>query len=94
MIIRRNLDAYRHQPTEVYLLVTRSVTFETSFDSKQLKLEPKLVSSISETKRLFGGFVYIETPSFGVSAKPKQTETKRNKPKTKGRTRPSGALFQ
>jgi hypothetical protein len=29
------------------------VSFETSFDSKQPKLEPKLVSALSETKRLF-----------------------------------------
>jgi hypothetical protein len=31
-------------------LVAR-VSFETSFDSKQPKLEPKLVSALSETKR-------------------------------------------
>ena len=31
----------------------RRVSFETSFDSKQPKLEPKLVSALSETKRLF-----------------------------------------
>jgi len=63
------------------------VSFETSFDSKQPKLEPKLVSALSETKRLFRLFrFYIETASFGVSIEPKQTEdqpkqteTKRNK---------------
>ncbi len=39
------------------------------------KLEPKLVSSLSETKRLFLLFrFYIETESFGVSIEPKQTE--------------------
>ncbi len=57
------------------------VSFETSFDSKQPKLEPKLVSALSETKRLFRLFrFYIETASFGVSIKPKLTETNRNKP--------------
>jgi hypothetical protein len=38
------------------------VSFETSFDLKQPKLEPKLVLALSETK------------SFGVSIEPKQTE--------------------
>jgi hypothetical protein len=51
------------------------VSFETSFDSKQPKLEPKLVSALSETKRLFRLFrFYTKTASFGVSIKPKQTE--------------------
>jgi hypothetical protein len=67
--------------------VPSRVSFETSFDSKQPKLEPKLVSALSETKRLFRLFrFYTETPSFGVSIEPKrtddqpkQTETKRNK---------------
>jgi hypothetical protein len=50
------------------------VSFETSFDSKQPKLEPKLVSALSETKRLFRLFrFYIETESFDVSIEPKQT---------------------
>ena len=41
------------------------VSFETSFDSKQPKLEPKLVSALSETKRLFRLFrFYTETESF------------------------------
>ncbi len=54
--------------------VTR-VSFETSFDSKQPKLEPKLVSALSETKRLFRLFrFYTETASFGVSIEPKQPE--------------------
>ena len=53
----------------------RRVSFETSFDSKQPKLEPKLVSALSETKCLFRLFrFYTETASFGVSIKPKQTE--------------------
>jgi hypothetical protein len=51
------------------------VSFETSFDSKQPKLEPKLVSALSETKRLFRLFrFYTETKSCGVSIEPKQTE--------------------
>jgi hypothetical protein len=50
------------------------VSFETSFDSQQPKLEPKLVSALSETKRLFWLFrFYTETESFDVSIEPKQT---------------------
>jgi hypothetical protein len=50
------------------------VSFETSFDSKQPKLEPKLVSALSETKRLFRLFrFYTETESYDVSNEPKQT---------------------
>jgi hypothetical protein len=38
------------------------VSFETSFNSNQPKLEPKLVSALSETKRLFRLFrFYTET---------------------------------
>ncbi len=41
----------------------------------QPKLEPKLVSALSETKRLFWLFrFYTETESFAVSIEPKQTE--------------------
>jgi hypothetical protein len=55
-------------------LLTR-VSSETSFVSKQLKLEPKLVSALSETRRLFQLFRFnIETGSFGVSKQPKQTK--------------------
>ncbi len=51
------------------------MSFETSFDSKQPKLEPKLVSALSETKRLFRLFrFYTKTESFDVSIEPKQTE--------------------
>ncbi len=51
------------------------MSFETSFDSKQPKLEPKPVSALSETKRLFRLFrFYTETESFDVSIEPKQTE--------------------
>jgi|LakMenE18May11ns_1017448.scaffolds.fasta_scaffold9078458_1 hypothetical protein len=37
------------------------VSFDTSFDSKLPKLEPKLVSAISETKRLFRLFRFYTT---------------------------------
>jgi hypothetical protein len=51
------------------------VSFETSFDSKQPKLELKLVTALSETKCLFRLFpFYTETESFDVSIEPKQTE--------------------
>jgi hypothetical protein len=51
------------------------VSSETSFDSKQPKLEPKLVSALFETRRLFRLFRFnIETASFGVSIGPKQTK--------------------
>jgi hypothetical protein len=51
------------------------VSFETSLDWKQPKLEPKLVSALSEIKRLFRLFrFYTKTASFGVSIEPKQTE--------------------
>ncbi len=54
--------------------ILHRVSFETSFDSKQPKLEPKLVSALSETKRLFRLFrFYTETESFDVSIEPKQT---------------------
>jgi len=54
--------------------VSPRVSFETSFDSKQPKLEPKLVSALSETKRFFRLFrFYTETESFDVSIEPKQT---------------------
>ncbi len=51
------------------------MSFETSFDSKQPKLEQKPVSALSETKRLFRLFrFYTETESFDVSIEPKQAE--------------------
>ncbi len=41
------------------------MSFEISFDSKQPKLEPKLVSALYETKRLFRLFrFYTETERF------------------------------
>ncbi len=55
----------------------QGVLRKTSFDSKQPKLEPKLVSALSETKPLFRLFRFCtETASFGVSIKPKQTVDK------------------
>jgi hypothetical protein len=51
--------------------VKTRVSFETSFDSKQ----PKLVSVLSETKRLFRLFrFYTKTESFNALIEPKQTE--------------------
>ncbi len=51
------------------------VSSETSFVSKHPKLKPKLVSALSETRRLFLLFrLNIETESFGVSKQPKQTK--------------------
>ncbi len=51
------------------------VSSETSFVSKQPKLEAKLVSALFETRRLFRLFRFnIETGSFGVSNQPKQTK--------------------
>ncbi len=56
------------------MIITR-VSFETIFDSKQPKLEPKLVLALSETKHLFRLFrIYTETESFDVTIEPKQTE--------------------
>jgi hypothetical protein len=46
--------------SQIYSFVTR-VSFETSFDSNQPKLEPKLVSALSETKKnvCFGCFASL-----------------------------------
>jgi hypothetical protein len=61
------------------------VSFETSSIRKQPKLEPKLVSALSETKRSFRLFrFYLETASFGVSIEPNQTENKPKQTETKG----------
>ncbi len=59
------------------------MSFETIFNSKQPKLEPKLVSALSET-RLFR--FYTETESFDVSIEPKQTEDQPKEERKKGRT--------
>jgi hypothetical protein len=62
-------------PPVLLLQLASRVSFETNFDSKQPKLEPKLVSALSETKRLFRLFrFYTETESFDVSIELKQTE--------------------
>ncbi len=51
------------------------VSFETRFDSKQPKLETKLVSALSETKRLLRLFrFYTETEISDVSIEPEQTK--------------------
>ncbi len=51
------------------------VSFETSLDSKQPKLKPKLVWALSETKPLFRLFRFYTKPeSFDVSNEPNQTE--------------------
>ncbi len=70
------------------------VSFEISFDSKQPKLEPKLVSALSETKGLFRLFrYYTETASFGVSIEPKQTEDQ-PKPGSESQDRYHSCAFQ
>ncbi len=64
----------RREYSERYIdwTVTARVSFETSVDSKQPKLEQKPVSALSETERLFRLFrFYIETAGFDVSIKPK-----------------------
>ncbi len=64
-------NQFLQKPQKIHL----RVSFETSFDSKQPKLEPKQVSALSEKKRLFRLFRFItETVSFDVSIEPKQTE--------------------
>ncbi len=51
------------------------VSSETSFVSKQPKLEPKLVSALAETRHLFWLFRFnIKTGSFAVLKQPKQTK--------------------
>jgi hypothetical protein len=68
------LIGYRQLSEQCIRIVGCRVSFETSFDPKQPKLESKLVSALSETKRLFRLFrFYTETASFGVSIEPKQT---------------------
>jgi hypothetical protein len=62
------------QYSSLYCLRSR-ISFETTFDSKQPELEPKLVSAIFETKHLFWLFhFYTQTESFGVSIELNQTE--------------------
>jgi len=60
------------------------VSSETSFDSKQPKMKPKLVSALSETKHLFWLVrFFTETASFCVSIELKQRKANRNKQKRK-----------
>jgi hypothetical protein len=55
------------------------VSFETSFYLKQPKLEPKLVSALSETKRFSRLFLfYTETESFGVLIEPNKQKSNQN----------------
>ncbi len=57
------------------------VSFETNFDSKQPKLEPKL--ALSETKRLFGLFrFYTCAADFSLLNLPKGKSLGRSKPAT------------
>jgi hypothetical protein len=71
MTLRCREFSFKHSMADSW---TR-VSFESSFNSKQPKLEPKLVSALSETKRLFRLFhFYTETESFDVSIEPKQTK--------------------
>jgi len=64
---------------QINLIVSSRVSSETSFDSKQPKMEPKLVSELSEKKCLFRLFRFLtKTASFGVSIEPKQKKINRN----------------
>jgi hypothetical protein len=59
----------------IWETVPNRVSFETSFDLKQPKLELKLVSALSETKHSFRLFrFYTETETFDVLIELKQTE--------------------
>jgi hypothetical protein len=74
-MIRRRRNSLRLSVRYLLRILTVRVSFENSFDSKKPKLEPKLVSALSETKRLFRLFRFnTETESFEVSIEPKQTE--------------------
>ncbi len=60
-------------PCRLIRILAVRVSSETSFVSKQPKLEPKLVLAPSETRHLFRLFRFnIETGSFVVSKQPKQ----------------------
>jgi hypothetical protein len=67
------LFGYIFSGVVLYIGMPTRVFYETSFVSKQPKLEPKLVLILSKTRRLFGLFRFnIETACFGVSVEPKQ----------------------
>jgi hypothetical protein len=69
------LELLCHCHLNLHNVLPTRVSSETSFVSKQPKLEPKLVSALSETRCLFRLFRFnIETGSFGVSKQPKQTK--------------------
>ncbi len=62
--------------------LTGRVSFENSFDSKQPKLEPKLVSALSETKLLFRLFrFYTEQRVSVFQLNRNKQKINRNKPK-------------
>jgi hypothetical protein len=62
------------------------VFYETSFDSKQPKLEQKQVLTLSKTRFLFRLFrFHNESTCFGVLIKSKQKKTNRNKQKKTNR---------
>jgi hypothetical protein len=69
MWLQLKLRTHMSPVEESRWMVGGRVSFATSFDSKQPKLEP------AETKRLFRLFRFNpEIESFGVSIEPKQTE--------------------
>ena len=58
--------------------ILHRVSSKASFSSKQPKPEPKLVLTLSETKRLFQLFPFFtKSASFGVSIEPKQIKGQR-----------------
>jgi hypothetical protein len=62
-------------PCSLSVNIESRVSSETSFVSKQPKLDPKLILALSETRRLFRLFRFnIKTGSLGVSKQPKQTK--------------------
>jgi hypothetical protein len=73
--VKWQINSPHNKSAEIYL--EDRVFYETSCDSKQPKLEPKLVSTLSDTRCMFRLFRFnIEATCFGVSIKPKQTEKK------------------
>ena len=80
----RTVDMLKYRYIDIRISILDRVSSETSFDSKQPKMEPKLVSELSKKKCMFRLFRFqTETASFCVSIKPKQkgkTETNRKEP--------------
>jgi hypothetical protein len=70
------ISCYRSVPVQMpYGCLVWRVSTETSFVSKQPKLEPKPVSALSKTRHLFRLFRFnIKTGSFDVSKQLKQTK--------------------